>query len=93
MFLGLLVLGIANVAMAIKIGKFANKAILTFYLSSLSVVCLRTALFLDPLASYSPVVYVVALVTLPSYLYLVTGLSQVMLSVDNTFQYKDLEVH
>lgn len=92
MFVLLLILGIINIYYAIKLKKFRNRAILTFYISSILVVVLRICLFFDPVVDYNTIVYIIILISMPAYLLLITGLSQVMLSVECIFKYNDLEI-
>ena len=92
LFLALLALGLYNTKHAYRVGKFKSKSILLFYSSALSVIILRCILFTDPIFTFGMVVYILILITMPTYLYLIVGLSQVMLSVDCIIKYKNLEV-
>ena len=85
-------LGLFNVYKAYKCSKLSSKSILLFYVSSLLVILLRIVLFTDEWMDYAWKFYVVGLITLPTFLYLITGLSQVMLSVECVFKYRNLEV-
>lgn len=49
-------------------------------------------LFLDPLIHWSDIMYVVFLISMPSYLYLIVGLSQVMLTLESIVKYKNFKI-
>jgi len=89
LFLILALMGICNTYLALKTNKFNNRAILIFYASSILVIMLRVVLFTDQWVDYSWNLYVILLITLPTFMYLITGLSQVMLSVGCTIKYRD----
>ena len=90
-FLLLAVFGAVNIYLAHKIRKF-SKPILTFYLMSETVICFRIVLFADPFFHWNEVTYVVMLISMPSYLYLLVGLSQVMLTVESIIKYRIFKV-
>jgi len=92
LFLILAVMAICNIYFAIKTLKFKNNAILAFYVSSMTVIVLRILLFTDQWVGYNDSKYVILLITLPTYLYLITGLSQVMLSFGCIMKYRDLSL-
>jgi len=71
----LFVMGICNIYFATKTLKFKNNVLLAFYVSSMAVIVLRILLFTDQWANYDDTKYVILLITLPTYLYLITGLS------------------
>jgi hypothetical protein len=58
----------------------------------MSVIILRILLFTDQWQNYSWNYYVILLITLPTFMYLITGLSQVMLSVGCIIKYRDLSL-
>ena len=90
-FTGLAIMGLVNICLALTIRKF-SKPIVTFYLVTLTVIVMRMLLFADPLIDYSDSVYVVILVSMPSYLYLLVGLSQVMLTLESIIKYKNFKI-
>jgi len=73
-FIFLALMGFVNIYLAQKIRKF-SKPIVTFYLISEIVIAFRIILFADPIFNWNYVSYVVILISLPSYLYLLVGLS------------------
>ena len=91
MFLLIFILGITNIWLLNKQAKF-RKPIFAFYASSLSVIAFRILLFLDPLVKWPYNIYVIVLVSMPSYLFLIVGMSQVMLSVECIIKYKNFEI-
>ena len=91
MFVLLFILGSTNVWLLNRLSKF-RKPILSFYASSLAVVLFRIILFMDQWVNYPINVYVVMLVSMPTYLYLITGMSQVMLSVECIVKYKNFAI-
>ena len=78
--------GAVNIVLARKIRKF-SKPIITFYLVSETVIVFRVLLFADPFADWNENFYVILLVSMPSYLYLIVGLSQVMLTLESIVKY------
>lgn len=84
-------MGIVNMCLALTIRKF-SKPIITFYLVSELVILLRMLLFADPFIDWGDVTYVVLLVSMPSYLYLLVGLSQVMLTLESIIKYKNFKI-
>ena len=77
--------------LAKKIRKF-SKPIVTFYLVSELVIVMRMLLFADPMVDWGDVTYVIIMVTMPSYLYLLVGLSQVMLTLESIIKYKNFKI-
>ena len=63
-----------------------------FYFTSELVIVFRILLFVDPLADWSDVNYVVLLISMPSYLYLLVGLSQVVLTLESIIKYKNFKL-
>ena len=59
-------------------------------MSAVTVLVLRVLLFMDPLINWGPVIYVDMLISMPTCLYLITGLSQIMLSVECVVKYRNL---
>ena len=88
----LFVLGIVNVWLLNKQAKF-RKPIFAFYASSLAVIFFRFLLFMDQWIDYPFNIYVIILITMPAYLYLIVGMSQVMLSVECIIKYRNFEVN
>ncbi len=74
-FVGLAVLGVHNSIRAYRMGKFKCKSILIFYVSSIVVIFLRVMLFTDQFIDYTWNFYVIFLITMPTFVYLITGLS------------------
>lgn len=64
----------------------------TFYGVSQTLVTLRMLLFADPLIDWGPTMYVVILISMPSYLNLMVGLSQVMLTLESIVKYKNFRI-
>jgi len=92
-FVGLVVLGLHNAIRAYRTGKFKCKSILIFYVSSIVVIFLRIMLFTDQFIDYSWNFYVIFLITMPTFVYLITGLSQVMCSFELIIKFKNLEIN
>ena len=90
-FFSLACLGFVNVYLAFKIRKM-SKPIVTFYLTSETVVIFRILLFSDPFVKWSSLNYGVLLISMPSYMYLVVGLSQVMLTLESIIKYKNFKI-
>lgn len=90
-FFVLACIGFVNVCFAMRIRKF-SKPIVTFYLVSELVIVLRMTLFTDPFVKWGDVTYVVLLVSMPSYLYLLVGLSQVMLTFESIIKLKNFKI-
>ena len=84
-------MGTVNMCLALTIRKF-SKPIITFYLVSELCILLRMLLFGDPFIDWDEVTYVVLLVSMPSYLYLLVGLSQVMLTLESIIKYKNFKI-
>ena len=74
MFLSLLALGCLNVWLLHTMQKF-RRPIVAFYASSVIVILLRVILFMDQWLDYPDNIYVILLVSMPAYLYLITGMS------------------
>ena len=91
LFVFLFILGLTNVWLLNKQAKF-RKPIFAFYASSLCVVFFRCFLFMDQWVDYKVNIYVILLVSMPTYLYLIVGMSQVMLSVECIIKYKNFEI-
>ena len=66
-FLLLALFGILNIYLAYKIRKFSFSMV-TFYLVSEIVILLRLLLFADPIIDWGDTIYVVILISMPSYL-------------------------
>lgn len=92
-FIALAALGVHNTVRAYRMGKFKCKSILIFYVSSLTVIFLRIMLFTDQFINYTWNFYVIFLITMPTFIYLVTGLSQVMCSFELIIKFKNLEIN
>ena len=90
-FFLLFVFGVLLVILMVRSNRF-NKQMCAFYMSSLMVIMLRLLLFSDPLAKWECNTYVIVLVALPSYLYLVVGLSQVLLIFESIMTYRRTRV-
>ena len=90
-FVMLMGFGIVNIILAFKIRKF-SKPIITFYFVSETVIFFRVLLFADPFAKWNENFYVVLLISMPSYLYLIVGLSQVMLTLESIVKYKNFKI-
>ena len=56
------------------------------------VIVFRILLFMDPFVDWSDVSYVVILISMPSYLYLLVGLSQVVLTLESIIKYKNFKL-
>ena len=52
-----------------------RRPIVAFYASSVIVILLRVILFMDQWLDYPDNIYVILLVSMPAYLYLITGMS------------------
>ena len=90
-FLFLATFGVLNIYLAQKIRKF-SKPMVTFYLVSEIVVVFRLLLFADPFIIWGDTMYVVILISMPTYLYLLVGLSQVMLILESIVKYKNFKI-
>ena len=71
-----------------KTGKLKSKSLLIFYISSLTVIALRVMLFTDVFAHYPWYFYVICLITMPTFLYLITGLSIVMCNFELAIKFR-----
>ena len=87
----LAIFGIFNIWLAQRIRK-SSRPIWTFYLFSGIVVILRILLFMDPFVHWRYETYALLLVSMPSYLYLLVGLSQVMLNFESIIKYKNFKI-
>lgn len=87
----LFLFGLVNLYLARKIRKLA-KSMVTFYSVSQIVVFFRILLFTDPVVNWGDTMYVVILISMPSYLYLMVGLSQVMLTFESIVKYKNFKI-
>ena len=65
---------------------------MAFYLTSELVIVFRIILFSDPFFDWSDVSYVVILIAMPSYLYLLVGLSQVLLILESIIKYRNFKI-
>jgi len=90
-FAVLMCMGFVNICLAMTIRKF-SKPIVTFYLVSELVISLRMLLFTDPFVDWGNATYVVLLVSMPSYLYLIVGLSQIMLTLESVIKLKNFKI-
>jgi len=77
---------------AYRIGRLKSKSILIFYVSSLIVVTFRVVLFTDVFANYTWKFYVIFLITMPTFLYIITGLSLVMCNFELIIKFKMTEI-
>ena len=91
LFILLAFFGSVNIYLASKIRKF-SKPMVTFYFASLFVILFRILLFMDPFADWNSYTYVIMLVSMPSYFYLLVGLSQVMLIFEYITRYKNFKI-
>ena len=85
-------LGIYNCYTAHKMGKLNSKSILVFYCSSIIVVTIRVLLFSDVFIHWFKYFYVIGLVTLPTFLYAIVGLSLVMCNVELVIKFRIIEL-
>ena len=56
------------------------------------VIVFRILLFADPFIDWDNITYVVILISLPSYLYLLVGLSQVILTLESIMKYRNFTI-
>ena len=91
-FLVLFIFGMVNLCLARQIRKRRSKPIITFYFASQVVVFLRVLLFADTFIDWGWQSYVIIFVSFPSYLYLIVGLSQVMLTLESIVKYKNFKI-
>jgi hypothetical protein len=71
-----------------KTGKLKSNSLLIFYISSLTVIALRIILFADVFIGYPWYFYVICLITMPTFLYLITGLSIVMCNFELAIKFR-----
>ena len=91
LFLSLALFGTVNIYLANKIRNF-SKPMVTFYFASLFVIFFRVLLFCDPFAEWDFYTYVILLISMPSYFYLLVGLSQVMVILESIVKYKNFTI-
>ena len=91
LFFFLVVFGVVNLLLVFKIKKL-SKQVATFYFVSQTLVLFRVLLFADPLIDWTDYTYVIVFITMPSYLYLCVGLSQVMLTVESIMKIQNHKV-
>lgn len=84
-------MGVVNICLAQRIRK-SSKPIWTFYIFSEIVVVFRVLLFTDPFVDWGDATYVLLLISMPSYLYLLVGLAQVMLNCESIMRYKNFKI-
>ena len=92
MFIGLDVFGFYNIIIANRIGKLKTKSILIFYVSSIIVLTIRIVLFSDVFIGWGDNLYQIGLLTLPTFMYLLTGLSLVMCNFELVVKFRMLDI-
>ena len=93
LFFVLDLLAIVNFKDAYKLGRLKSTSILTFYVSVLTVVTIRVVLFSDVFADYPFQLYVICLITMPTFLYLITGLSLVLCNTELLVMFKNMQIN
>ncbi len=88
LFTGLTCLGLLNAKTAQAIGRLKSHSILTFYISSLLLLALRVLLFADVFLHWPLDFYLIGLITLPTFLYLVTGLALTMCNFELVIKFR-----
>lgn len=76
-----------------KLGKLKSYSILSFYVSACVVITIRVVLFSDVLIEYPWGLYVIGLITLPTFIYLITGLSLCMCNFELVIKFKNIEIN
>jgi len=89
-FMYLITMGLTLISGYFARQKLHNKAMLSLYVSAFAVLFLRIILFMDPLMNYCMETYVVLLISLPTYYYIVTGLSIFLMLLESILKYKNL---
>lgn len=92
MFAGLAILGFYNFYYGRKIQRLNSISLIVFYISSLSVVMLRIALFSSVFIEYDGNFYGICLLLMPNYLNMLAGLSIVMCNFELAIQFKNYEI-
>lgn len=93
LFIGLAILGGHNI---LHKSASNSRSLFLFYVASLAVILLRIALFADVFLHYPYLFYVICLVTMPTFLEVITGLSLVMCNVELVLKFRSamlLETH
>jgi len=91
-FVFLDIFGCYNMMHAYKLGRLQSNSILTFYCSALIVITVRVILFSDVMFDYPTNMYVVCLITMPTFMYLVTGLSLVMGNFELVIKFRNIDL-
>jgi len=91
LFVPLAIFGVVNLCLACNIRK-QSKQVFFFYVVSETVIFFRILLFADPVIHWPDSVYVLLLISLPAFLYLFVGLSQVMLTMESIVKYKNFKI-
>ena len=91
MFSALFAIGVHNLLRAMRLQKLGNSSLYMFYVSALSVICLRILLFADPIFEWPMSIYIGVLMSFPTILFMFVGFSQVMISIECVVAYKNLE--
>ena len=91
LFLIIAVMGVVNICFSERVRK-SSKPIWTFYIFSEIVIVFRVLLFADPFVTWGDATYVLLLISMPSYLYLLVGLAQVMLNCESIMRYKNFKI-
>ena len=89
-FLG--VFGIQNLIRAKRLNKLSQFSTFLFYVSSLTVIALRVLLFSDPFLHWPMSIYLSVLISLPTFLFMFIGFSQIIMSCECVVAYRNLEI-
>ena len=92
LFTLLLALTLKNFHQAYKLARLKSNSILIFYVSVTLVLITRVLLFTDVFADYPTRVYVIVLVTMPTFMYMITGLSLVLQNFELIGIFKNIAI-
>lgn len=92
LFIVLAVLGVQNLIRAKRLHKLSQFSTFLFYVSSLGVIFLRILLFSDPIVHWPMSIYLGVLVSLPTFLFMFIGFSQIIMSCECIVAYRNLEI-
>lgn len=92
MYIFLGVFGIQNLMRAKRLNKLSQFSTFLFYVSSLIVIVLRVLLFSDPFLHWPMSIYLSVLISLPTFLFMFIGISQIIMSYECVVAYRNLEI-
>jgi hypothetical protein len=92
MYIILGVIGVQNLIRAKRLNKLSQFSTFLFYVSSIIVITLRVLLFSDPITHWPMSIYLGVLMSLPTFLFMFIGFSQIIMSCECVVAYRNLEI-